>query len=324
MSYTIPKVQRAAVVAQTGQGVQVKEDFPVKQPEDLKPGECLIRLHCTGVCHTDLHAALGDWPVPPKVPLVGGHEGVGEVVAIGKGTVDSPVKLGDRVGIKWIAYSCLTCEQCRKGLEQNCSSVKLSGYTTDGTFQQYVQSWVNVVTPIPEGISSEAAASVLCAGVTVYRALKYSRTLPNDWTMGLRVIAIDGGEEKRKLCVEKLGADAWIDFTQTKDIVAEVKRITGGPGANAAVVTTASPSGYTQAVDYLREGGTLMAVGLPAKAELNASIFFTVFKDAVEAVNIAASGKVQVYYASKPLQELEGVYDDLGKGKIAGRIVLTM
>lgn len=119
MSYTIPKVQRAAVVAQTGQGVQVKEDFPVKQPEDLKPGECLIRLHCTGVCHTDLHAALGDWPVPPKVPLVGGHEGVGEVVAIGKGTVDSPVKLGDRVGIKWIAYSCLTCEQCRKGLEQS-------------------------------------------------------------------------------------------------------------------------------------------------------------------------------------------------------------
>lgn len=179
----------------------------------------------------------------------------------------------------------------------DCANVKLSGYTTDGTFQQYVQSWVNVVTPIPEGISSEAAASVLCAGVTVYRALKYSRTLPHDWVvlpgaggglghlavqyakyMGLRVIAIDGGEEKRQLCMDKLGADAWIDFTQTKDVVAEVKKITGGLGAHAAVVTTANPSGYTQAVDYLREGGTLMAVGLPGKAELNASIFFTVFK----------------------------------------------
>lgn len=356
MSTSIPKVQKAAVVAQTGQKVQVQDDFPVKQPDQLKPGECLIRLHCTGVCHTDLHAALGDWPVPPKVPLVGGHEGVGEIVAIGKDTVDSPVKLGDRVGIKWVAYSCLNCEQCRKGLEQNCANVKLSGYTTDGTFQQYVQSWVNMVTPIPEGISSEAAASVLCAGVTVYRALKYSKTLPHDWVvlpgaggglghlavqyakyMGLRVIAIDRGEEKRQLCVDKLGADAWIDFTQTSDIVAEVKRITGGLGAHAAVVTTASSSGYTQAVDYLREGGTLMAVGLPAKAELNASIFFTVFKsisicgsyvgnrqDAVEAVNIAASGKVKVYFQSKPLKELENVYEDLGKGKIAGRVVLTM
>lgn len=129
MSPTIPKVQRAAVVAQTGQKVEVRDDHPVKQPEDLLPGECLIRLHCTGVCHTDLHAALGDWPVPPKVPLVGGHEGVGEVVAIGKDTVNSPVKLGDRVGIKWVAYSCLNCEQCRKGLEQSKPSYLLPTFT---------------------------------------------------------------------------------------------------------------------------------------------------------------------------------------------------
>ncbi|TEB36804.1 mannitol-1-phosphate dehydrogenase [Coprinellus micaceus] len=352
----IPKVQKAAVIAKTGEKVQIKDDHPVKQPDQLKPGECLVRLHCTGVCHTDLHAALGDWPIPPSVPLVGGHEGVGEVVAIGKNTMGSPVKVGDRVGIKWVAYSCLNCEQCRKGLEQNCADVKLSGYTTDGTFQQYVQSWVNIVTPIPEGISSEAAASVLCAGVTVYRALKRAGTVPNDWVvlpgaggglghlavqyakfMGLRVIAIDGGEEKRRLCMDMLGADAWIDFTETKDIVSEVKRITGGRGANAAVITAASSGGYTQAVDYLREGGTLMAVGLPAKAQLNASIFFTVFKnicirgsyvgnrqDAIEAVNIAASGRVKVHYTSKPLKELERVYEDLGKGKIAGRVVLTM
>mgnify|MGYP002403130211 CR=1 FL=1 len=106
-AYSIPKVQKAAVVQKTGATVQVHDDFPVRQPEDLAPGECLVKLHCTGVCHTDLHAALGDWPVPPKVPLVGGHEGVGEVVAIGKDTIESPVKIGDRVGIKWIAYSCV-------------------------------------------------------------------------------------------------------------------------------------------------------------------------------------------------------------------------
>ena len=90
-------------------------------------------------------------------------------------------------------------------------------------------------------------------------------------------IQTDTGDEKRKLCLE-LGAEAFIDFRESKDIVADVKAITGGLGAHSAVVTTASPSGYTQAVDYLRPGGTLMAVGLPGKAGLEASIFFTVFK----------------------------------------------
>ena len=90
--------------------MKIHSDVPVKQPNQLKPGECLIRMHCTGVCHTDLHAARGDWPVPTKTPLIGGHEGVGDIVAIGENTVDSPVKLGDRVGIKWIAYSCVSSD----------------------------------------------------------------------------------------------------------------------------------------------------------------------------------------------------------------------
>ncbi|KAF9446237.1 mannitol-1-phosphate dehydrogenase [Macrolepiota fuliginosa MF-IS2] len=351
----IPKTQKAAIVKCSGAAVQVQSNVPVTQPADLKPGECLVKLQCTGVCHTDLHAAMGDWPVPSKTPLIGGHEGVGDVVAIGHNTVNSPVKLGDRVGIKWIAYSCLQCEQCRNSREQNCEHGQLSGYTVDGTFQQYVVSYVNCVTPIPDGIESASAASLLCAGLTVYRALKYSETNPGDWVvlpgaggglghlaiqyakyMGRRVIAIDGGEEKRKLCLS-LGADHWIDFTTCKDITAEIKRVTGGKGAHAAVVTTASSSGYSQAIDYLRENGRLMAVGLPSKATLDANIFFTVFKsitihgsyvgnrqDAIECVNIAASGAIKVHYQSRPMDDLEQVYDEMGKGKIAGRIVLTL
>ncbi|TFK38178.1 mannitol-1-phosphate dehydrogenase [Crucibulum laeve] len=353
-TYTIPKTQKAAVVQKTGGQVQV-QDIPVTSAEQLAPGECLVKLSHTGVCHTDLHAALGDWPVKPKSPLIGGHEGIGEIVAIGKGTAPCPVKIGQRVGIKWIAYSCLDCEQCRTGHEQNCLNVKLSGYTVDGTFSQYVVSYVHSVTPIPENLDSAAAASLLCAGVTVYRALKYSETNPGDWVvlpgaggglghlavqyakyMGRRVIAIDGGEEKRKLC-ETLGADAWIDFEKCKDIVAEIKRITGGQGAHAAVVTTASSSGYTQAIDYLRQNGKLMAVGLPADAKLEASIFFTVFKgisilgsyvgnrqDAIEAIDIASTGAVKVHYKLLKLDDIEKVYDDMGKGKIAGRVVLAM
>ncbi|KAF8955336.1 chaperonin 10-like protein [Flammula alnicola] len=272
ISIQIPTIQKVAIVATPGGKVEVK-DHPVKSAEELAPGECLLKMHCTGVCHTDLHARLSDWPVKPMSPLIGGHEGVGEIIAIGKGTTNSPVEIGQRVGVKWIADSCRNCEQCRKGYEQTCANVKLSGYTVDGTFSQYLVSFVNSVTPIPDALESNAAASILCAGVTVYRALKYSETSPGDWIvipgaggglghlavqyakyMGRRVIAIDGGEEKRQLCKE-LGADYWIDFTTTKDIVGEIKKATGGLGAHAAIVTTAHSSGYTQAVDYLRQNG---------------------------------------------------------------------
>ncbi|PFH49871.1 hypothetical protein AMATHDRAFT_62258 [Amanita thiersii Skay4041] len=350
---TIPKTQRAAVVEEAGKSISVKEGHPVRQPGELLQGECLVKLHCTGVCHTDLHAALGDWPVKANTPLIGGHEGVGEVVAIGKGTLDSPVKLGQRVGIKWLAYSCLDCEFCRKGLEQNCTKAKTSGFTVDGTFSEYVVSWVHHVTPIPDNLESTEAASILCAGLTVYRALKYSQTSPGDWIvlpgaggglghlaiqyakhMGRRVIAIDSGEEKKQLCKE-LGADQWIDFKQSKDIVADIKAVTDGLGAHSAVITAASNAAYSQAVDYLRSGGSLMAVGLPAKATLDAPIFFTVFKsisilgsyvgnrqDAIEAIQIASSGGVKCHYQKRSLSEMKTVYDQLAQGKIAGRVVI--
>ncbi|TRM55795.1 chaperonin 10-like protein [Schizophyllum amplum] len=352
MSQQIPETMKAAVVPQSGAAIEIK-DVRIKRPEELAPGECLLKMICTGVCHTDLHAALGDWPVPAKTPLIGGHEGVGIVVAIGANTANSPVKMGDRVGVKWLADSCLNCEQCRNGREQNCYSAQLSGFTVDGTFSEYVVSFVNHVTPIPEGFDSYAAASILCAGVTVYRAIKYSQTSTGDWIVlpgaggglghmaiqyakvrGLRPIAIDTGAEKRKLCMD-LGAEAFIDFMESKDIVADVKAITGGRGAHSAVVTTASPSGYTQAVDYLRAGGTLMAVGLPGKAGLEASIFFTVFKsisilgsyvgnrqDAYEAIDIAARGLVECKYVCQELSTLTSVYKGMAEGKVAGRIVL--
>jgi len=117
----IPATQKVAVVDSAGAKVRIALEHPVKSVSDLKPDECLIKMACTGVCHTDLHAALGDWPVKPITPLIGGHEGVGEVVAIGPGTVleTCPIKVGQRVGIKWIADSCRDCEQCRKGHEQS-------------------------------------------------------------------------------------------------------------------------------------------------------------------------------------------------------------
>jgi len=351
----IPKTQIAAVVSSAGSPIEVKHDHPVKSREELAPGECLVKLHCTGVCHTDLHAALGDWPLKSKSPLIGGHEGVGKIVAIGNHTSYSPVKVGDRVGIKWLADSCLNCEQCRKGREQNCADAKLSGFTVDGTFSQYVVSYVHHVTPIPEGIDSNAAASILCAGLTVFRALKYSETTAGDWVvlpgaggglghlaiqyakfMGLRVIAIDTGPDKKKLCQE-LGADRWVDFVESENLVEDIKKVTDGMGAHSAVVTTASETGYQQAIEYLRPGGTLMAVGLPGKARLDVSIFFSVFKsitihgsyvgnrqDAIEALDIAARGGVKCHYELKKIDDLQKVYEGLSRGTVSGRVVIDL
>lgn len=115
----IPTTQMAAIVPQVGASLEIRDSHPVKQAEDLAPGECLVKLAFTGVCHTDLHAMKSDWPIPPMTPLIGGHEGVGEIVAIGTNTAQSPVHVGDRVGIKWLANSCLDCEFCRKGLEMS-------------------------------------------------------------------------------------------------------------------------------------------------------------------------------------------------------------
>ncbi|ORY21366.1 mannitol-1-phosphate dehydrogenase [Naematelia encephala] len=350
----IPKTQTAAVIPAPGADLEVRTSHPVRQPSELKPGECLVKLSHTGVCHTDLHAKQGDWPVKPTHPLVGGHEGVGTIVAIGEHTVGSPVGLGDRVGIKWLANSCLDCEFCRRGYEMNCPTCKLSGYNTDGTFQQYVVSFVHHVTPIPKSLDSAGAASICCAGVTVYKALKVSGTKAGDWiaipgaggglghlaiqyaeAMGLNVIAIDTGAAKKELCLE-LGAKAWIDFKETKDLVGDIKKASGGLGPQAALVAAAHSSAYSQAVDYLKESGTLVVVGMPTES-IGATAFWVVYKsirvqgsyvgnrqDAIEALQLAADGKVKVKFETKPLTALKDTFEEMEEGKIAGRIVLAL
>jgi propanol-preferring alcohol dehydrogenase len=180
----IPQTQEAAVGHAARSPLQFVPDHRVCQPAPLNPGECLVKMTHTGVCHTDLHAKMGDFPVAATYPLIGGHEGVGVIVAIGAHSDKSPVTVGERVGIKWLAYSCLNCEFCRTGYAMSqsvnkllayyldCINGKLSGYTVNGTFSEYVVSFVSHVTPIPKGLDSAEAASILRAGVTTYKALR--------------------------------------------------------------------------------------------------------------------------------------------------------
>jgi propanol-preferring alcohol dehydrogenase len=332
--------------------ITVERDWPVPSAADLQPGEVLVKLHYSGVCHTDLHAMQGDWPLDNKFPLIGGHEGAGELVAVGKHT-QTDLKIGDKVGIKWLANSCMYCEYCRKGYEQNCPRVKLSGFTVDGSFQQYMVSFAHHVSKIPDNLPLDSAAPILCAGVTVYAALKNSGATTGQYVvvpgaggglghlalqyahvMGLRVVAIDTGSDKQKLC-EELGAIAWIDFKEERDIVAAVRRVTDGIGAHAAIVAAASADSYEKALEYLRPRGTLIAVGLPTDTTIKADVFFTVInskriigsyvgnrQDAAEALDLAANANIKCHFSVEPLENLPSVYERMKAGQVVGRIVL--
>jgi len=293
-----------------------------------------------------------------EFPRVAGHEGIGHIVAIAEHTVNSPVKIGDRVGIKWLANVCLKCEMCRTGYEACCSmaAVMASGFRVDGSFADYVISYVDYVTPIPDGLDSAAATPLLCAGLTIYKALKESKPKIGNWVaipgaggglghlgiqyavaMGLRVIAIDTGDAKRDLCL-KLGAEKWIDFKTSKDVVEEVKEATGGAGPHSAVVVASSAGPLDQAVHYLRPTGTLVAVGLPSgMAMMTVPIGMFVGKclnivgsaignrqDVVEALEIAARGKVVCHHEVRDFKEVNEVMAQLAAQNVAGRIVLKM
>ncbi|EJU01966.1 mannitol-1-phosphate dehydrogenase [Dacryopinax primogenitus] len=348
----IPQTQKAAVVRNKQVAI---ETVPVVQPADLKPNEALVKVLYSGVCHTDLHAQLGDWPLIHKEPLIGGHEGAGIIVAIGEHS-DTDLKLGDRVGIKWLADSCLKCSYCRQGYEPLCHHALCSGFSVDGSFQQYAVSFTRHLTKIPKELPMDKAAPILCAGVTVYKALKQSNARPGEWVvlpgaggglghlavqyahyMGLRCIAVDTGAEKKALC-ERLGAERWIDFKETKDIVAAVKAATpDGDGPHAAIVTSSVGAAYEEALQYVRPHGTVVAVGLPPDAKVSADVFWTVFlekqlkgsyvgnrQDAIEALEIAASGALETSFRTLPLKDLPSVYDQLHAGSLVGRVVLDL
>ncbi|KAJ9149855.1 Dehydrogenase-like protein [Pleurostoma richardsiae] len=347
-SYDLPTEQWAQVVEKTG-GPPVYKKIPVQKPG---PDEVLINVKYSGVCHTDLHAMNGDWPLAVKLPLVGGHEGAGIVVA--KGSLAEGIELGDHVGIKWLNGSCLHCSFCQQADEPLCPHALLSGYTVDGSFQQYAIAKAAHVARLSKDLSLEAVAPVLCAGITVYKGLKESGARPGQWVaivgaggglgnmalqyasaMGLHTIAIDGGAEKGE-ATKKLGAKAYVDFTTSKDLVAEVKAATpDGFGPHAVILLAVSEKPFQQAADYVRPRGAVVCIGLPAGARLSAPVFETVIKmidikgsyvgnrqDTAEALDFFAQGLIKAPYKVVGLSELAKVYELMEAGNVVGRYVV--
>ncbi|ODV88641.1 hypothetical protein CANCADRAFT_27660 [Tortispora caseinolytica NRRL Y-17796] len=342
----IPKMQKAMVFDKPNGPLEYR-DIPVPTPG---PDEILVNVKYSGVCHTDLHAWHGDWPLDTKLPLVGGHEGAGVVVAAGN--LVTNFQIGDYAGIKWLNGSCLSCEFCKHGGESNCADAILSGYTVDGSFQQYAIAKAIHAAPIPKSCDLAEIAPILCAGITVYKALKTSGARPGEFVtivgaggglgslavqyakaMGLRPIGIDGGDEKAAL-VKKLGGEHFVDFTKSKDIVQEVIDYTEG-GSHAVLNLSASSGPLNASVKYVRPMGTVVVVGLPPDAKISADVFNQVVKsisikgsyvgnraDTDEAIDFFARGLVKVPIEIRPLNELADVFRNMEEGKIVGRVVL--
>lgn len=338
----MPATMRAAVVRAFDKPLSI-EEVPV--PE-VGHGQVLVKVAASGVCHTDLHAARGDWPVQPKLPFTPGHEGVGTIAAVGAGV--KGIKEGDRVGVPWLHTACGHCHQCTTGWETLCPDQQNTGYSVNGGFADYVLADPGYVGHLPPGLGFEPAAPVLCAGVTVYKGLKQTDTRPGQTVvisgigglghmavqyakaMGLHVIAVDIAEDKLALA-KKLGADMTINASEV-DPIAEVQK---GGGAEGVLVTAVSTSAFRQGVGMLGRGGTMSLVGLPP-GEFPLPIFETVLfaktirgsivgtrADLEEALDFAAEGKALPHYTTQKLDEINTIFGDLEKGQVDGRIVLT-
>ena len=338
------KTMKAAVVRAFGQPLVI-EEVPVPRPG---AGDVLVKIEACGVCHTDLHAAEGDWPVKPNPPFIPGHEGVGHVVAVGAG-VDH-VKEGDRVGIPWLYSACGYCEHCLGGWETLCESQQNTGYSVNGGFAQYALANAGYVGRLPAQIGFIEIAPVLCAGVTVYKGLKVTDTRPGDWVvisgvgglghmavqyakaMGLNVAAVDVDEDKLRLA-RQLGALVTVNAATT-DPAAYLKKEIGG--AHGALVTAVSPKAFEQAIGMVRRGGTVSLNGLPP-GQFPLDIFGMVLNgitvrgsivgtrlDLQESLDFAAMGKVKATVASDRLENINDIFARMHKGQIEGRIVLDM
>jgi propanol-preferring alcohol dehydrogenase len=334
---------KAAVVRTFGKPLVI-EDVPVPTPG---PGEILVEVKACGVCHTDLHAASGDWPVKPSPPFIPGHEVVGLVAALGPDVTD--FKIGDAVGVAWLHDACMRCEYCETGWETLCEHQHNTGYNVNGGFAEYVIASAPFAARLPEGVDFAAIAPILCAGVTTYKGLKETDARPGEWVvisgvgglghvaiqyakaMGLKVIGLDIAEDKLNLALVA-GAEQAVNARE-KDAIERVLKITGG-GAHGILVTAVSTPAFAQALRMVRRKGTVSLVGLPP-GEFPTPIFDVVLKritvrgsivgtrrDLDEAISFAADGKVRAEITRAPLAEINEIFEKMKSGKIDGRMVL--
>jgi propanol-preferring alcohol dehydrogenase len=334
---------QAAVVEHFGKPLVIQEmDIPSPGPSQI-----LVKTEACGVCHTDLHAATGDWPLKPKLPFIPGHEAIGRVAAVGAGV--TIVREGDRVGVPWLYSACGHCEYCLTAWETVCAKAEFGGYTRNGGFAEYLIADPDYVAHIPANLGARQAAPLICAGITTYKGIKETQARAGEWIvisgagglghlaiqytkiLGLHVCAVDIDDGKLALA-KTLGADLVVNAKHA-DAVEAVKTGTNG-GAHGVLITAPSLSAFKQGVGMTRKRGTCVLVGLPpgdfpiplfevvANCMTIRGSFVGNREDMAETLAFAAEGKVKADIELQPLSAINTVFDRLEHGKVAGRIVL--
>lgn len=339
----IPSTYRAAVVHAFNQPLTMEDVFA----RPLESGQVRVKVEACGLCHTDIHAAHGDWPIKPNPPFVPGHEGIGIVVELGPGV--NEVSIGERVAMPWLGYACGSCDYCVSGWETLCESQQNMGYSIDGGFGEFATAYARYVVPVPDGLNPIDAAPLTCAGVTTYKAVKIAGTRPSDLVAvfgigglghlaiqyaliaGGDVVAVDLLDSKLQLA-RALGAGYTVNAS-TDDPAAVIQQL---GGADQAVVLAVSPKAFEQAFRSLKRGGTLVCVGLPAENEMKLPIFETVLggitvkgsivgnrADLREVFDLHQAGRTRVISECVPLSQVNQAITDVETGKVDARIVLA-
>lgn len=332
---------RAVIVEDFGTKPEVRE---VPRPKPAAH-EVLVRVEASGLCHTDIHAARGDWPVQPGLPFTPGHEGVGIVEELGSDVTE--LAIGDRVAMPWFGYGCGTCGYCVDGRETLCESQRNTGYSVDGGLREYATADARYVVKVPDGVSPVDAAPLTCAGVTTYKAVKVAHVVPSERVaifgigglghlavqyariVGGFVTAVDVTEEKLQLA-KRLGADHLVNAAK----VDAADAIQAEGGADVAIVLAASSDVFEQAFRSLRRGGRLVCVGLPKDGAFPLPIFETVLKglsvigsivgtrqDLREVFALHAAGRTEVVTETRDLADVAAAMEEVLAGKVPARIV---
>ena len=337
---------KAAVVHSFDQPLSL-EDVPIPEPG---AEQVLVRVEACGLCHTDIHAARGEWPIKPSPPFIPGHEGVGIIERLGAGNAHG-LEEGMRVALPWLGYACGDCRYCNSGAETLCPAQINTGYGMNGGFAEYALGYARHVVRVPDDVDPFDAAPLTCAGVTTYKAVKVSGAssaglvavfgagglghlaIQYARVTGAAVVAVDTNEERLNTALE-LGAEHVVHVGE-QDPVAAIQAL---GGADQAISTAVTPSAFEQALGSLARGGTLVCVGLPARNEMRLPIFETVLggltvkgsivgthHDLEEVFELHRRGRTRVEHAECDIEEVNDAIEQVLDGSApAPRMVFRM
>ena len=333
---------KAAQISRAGGDWElVERDIP-----EPGAGQVRVKVEACGICHSDVLVKDGLWP-GLQYPRIPGHESAGRIDAVGNNV--TAWTMGQRVGVGWHGYHCFVCEPCRRGDFAMCINRKVTGIDFDGGYAEYMIVSTTALAALPDEVPAEEAGPFMCAGVTVYNALRNSGARAGDVVaihgvgglghlgvqyarqMGFETVAINRGNDKESLARE-LGAHHYIDATAT-DVVAQLQKL---GGARVILATAPSAAAISPLGDGLSPSGLLLVPAAPAEP-LSINVFSLILRrssvagwysgtarDSQDTLEFSALTNVHPMIEKYPLERVAEAYEQMHSGKVRFRVVLTI